>query len=341
MIKLQKGLFKGNGRLTQYFGSNASAYAKFGLKGHNGIDYGIPNGTELYSAINGKVTEVANDTTGYGKYVKIENDQAGVIYGHLQSFKVKVGDVVKAGQLIGLSNNSGNSTGPHLHFGVFPKPRNRNNGYAGYIDPFDKKLVTWVDKLDEGSTTGETPIYVEISPSKKLPDDFYKINEFKKLKDRKLVKGDEAFDTLMSILLTTDEDRNRAVAELEEQKKHFDEEVEALNKTRKQLLKEQKEAFDSEREAYETRIKELEEKLSISNNDMAKKEIGSPALSLNKSDAKKWAKNTAIFFAPVLLTALLTLVNEIPKEATWGVIALFVVNVVIDLVRKFIKDNSK
>ena len=199
----------------------------------------------------------------------------------------------------------------------------------------------WLHPKSNGSTTGEPPVYVEISPSKKLPDEFYKINEFKKLKDRKIAKGDEAFDTLMSILLTTDEDRNRAIAELEEQKKHFDEEVEALNKTRKELLKEQKEAFDSEREAYETRIKELEEQLSISNNDMAKKEIGSPALSLNKTDAKKWGKNTLIFLAPVLLSALLTLVNEIPKEATWGIIALFVVNVVIDLVRKFISDNSK
>ena len=318
MIKLQKGLFKGNGRLTQYFGSNASAYAKFGLKGHNGIDYGIPNGTELYSAINGKVTEVANDVKGYGKYVKIENDEAGIIYGHLQEWKVKVGDVVKAGQLIGLSNNSGNSTGPHLHFGVFPKPRNRNNGYAGYIDPFDKKLVTWVDKLDEGSTTGETPIYIEFSPSKKLPDEFYKINEFKKLKDRKIVKGDEAFDTLMSILLTTDEDRNRAIAELEEQKKHFDEEVEALNKTRKQLIKEQKEAFDVERTTLEGRIQELEEKLSNSTNNMAKEEIG-----------KKWYTSKTIWIAVVgALTSIAVAVQAQYPEVAFVGIAISVLQVV-------------
>lgn len=124
-----------------------------------------------------------------------------------------------------------------------------------------------------GSTTGETPIYVEISPSKKLPENFYKINEFKKLKDRKIVKGDEAFDTLMSILLTTDEDRNRAIAELEEQKKHFDEEVEALNEKRKSDLKEQEESFKAERKTYTDRIKELEEELSNYTNDMAKPKI--------------------------------------------------------------------
>ena len=79
------------------------------------------------------------DKTGYGNYIKIENNYCGVIYGHLKSFSVKVGDTVTAGQLIGISNNTGNSTGLILHFGVYPIPRDRNNGFTGYIDPFDKK----------------------------------------------------------------------------------------------------------------------------------------------------------------------------------------------------------
>lgn len=149
MIKLQKNLFKGEGRLTQGFGENPASYKKFNLKGHNGIDYGIKVGTELYSAINGLVTEVAKDPKGYGDYVKIENEQCGILYAHLSQFKVKLGDQVKAGQLIGLSGNTGNSTGAHLHFGVFPKPRDRANGYSGYINPLDNKLVNWVDKLND------------------------------------------------------------------------------------------------------------------------------------------------------------------------------------------------
>lgn len=334
MIKLQKGLFKGDGRLTQYFGSNASAYAKFGLKGHNGIDYGIPNGTELYSAINGKVTEVANDTTGYGKYVKIENDEAGVIYGHMQSWKVKVGDKVKAGQLIGLSNNSGNSTGPHLHFGVFPKPRNRNNGYAGYIDPFDKKLVTWVDKLDGGSTTGETPIYVDFDPSKKLPDEFYKITEFKKLKDRKLVKGDEAFDTLMSILLSVDEDRNRATAELEEQKKHFDDETKALIEAGKTKLQEQDKAFMDRETALKERIQELETQI----NNLTKKDMEqSKRFTLNKVDGMKIGKGALI----AVLGALLTYISAVVTDIDFGTYTPLVVafwGVFANTAWKFLKD---
>jgi len=327
MITLQKGLFKGKGRLTQRFGANPQAYARFGLKGHNGIDYGIPTGTELYSCINGKVTEIANDVRGYGKYVKVENGKCGVIYAHLNTWKVKVGQQVVAGQLLGLSNNTGNSTGPHLHFGVFPKPRNRKNGFVGYIDPLDKKLVKWVDKIDDNTgTSGDKPKYVEFSPTKKLPDSFYKINEFKKLKDRKIVKGDEAFDTLMSILLTTDEDRNKAIAELEEQKKHFDDEVKALNNTRKQLLREQKEAFDSEISSYEEKIKELEEKLSSYPNNMAnKKDVG-----------KKWYASKTIWIAVVgaLTSIAIAIQSQYPEVAVVGIVVS-----VLQVANRFLTDQ--
>lgn len=150
MIKLKTDLFEGNYPLTQAFGLNFNWYAPFGLKGHNGIDYGLPVGTKLFSAITGTVTEVALDARGYGNYIKIENDECGILYGHMRELSpLKVGSNVKAGDLIGYSGNTGNSTGPHLHFGLFPKPRNRNNGYAGYINPLDKKLVNWVKVYDE------------------------------------------------------------------------------------------------------------------------------------------------------------------------------------------------
>lgn len=148
-IKLYKNFYEGKDvGYSQFFGGNKEAYAKFGLQGHNGVDVPIPTGTKLYSAIDGKVLEAQNDPTGYGNYVKIENSECGVLYGHLKSFNVKVGDTLKHGDLVGVSNNTGNSTGPHLHFGVYPIPRNRNNGFAGYIDPFDKNLVEWVDSIE-------------------------------------------------------------------------------------------------------------------------------------------------------------------------------------------------
>jgi len=148
MIKLRKNLFEDDGYLTQGFGEHPDWYARYGLLGHNGIDYGIPNGRELYSCIYGMCTERAFDEFGYGNYVKIENDGCGVIYAHLEKFNIKVGDKIEAGKIVGFSDNTGNSTGPHLHFGVFPKPRDRTNGYAGYIDPLGKE-IEWVDVLDD------------------------------------------------------------------------------------------------------------------------------------------------------------------------------------------------
>jgi murein DD-endopeptidase MepM/ murein hydrolase activator NlpD len=158
-IKLVRGLFQGDGCLTQLFGNKliingVDIYCQYGLLGHDGIDYGIPTGRELYSCIDGVVTAACRDpannyTGGYGIYVKIENAECGVVNAHMKTLNVKAGDTVKAGHLLGLSNNTGNSTGPHLHFGVHPVPRNRNNGYNGYINPLDTALVEWVDSLEE------------------------------------------------------------------------------------------------------------------------------------------------------------------------------------------------
>ncbi len=121
-------------RITQKFGENPAAYAKFGLKGHNGIDIGCPTGTSLVAPISGKVLEATNDPTGYGLYVKIENAQGGCLLGHCLQILVSVGDQVSQGQKVAISDNTGNSTGSHTHFGYYPIPRDRNNGYAGYID---------------------------------------------------------------------------------------------------------------------------------------------------------------------------------------------------------------
>lgn len=148
MIKLKPNIYEGaDVGYSQFFGENPESYEKFGIDGHNGIDIPIASGTKLYSAVDGVITEQANDPYGYGNYVKIENDSCGILYAHLSKFVLKAGDKVKAGDLIGYSGNSGNSTGPHLHFAVFPKPRDRSNGYNGYIDPLGS-LVKWEDSAD-------------------------------------------------------------------------------------------------------------------------------------------------------------------------------------------------
>lgn len=126
--------FNGNYRLTQGFGENPAAYAKFGMKGHNGLDYGLPTGTPVLAAEDGKVVTVASDPPGFGNYVRIQGNYV-TLYAHLDHATVPVGTRVTAGQQIGVSDNTGNSSGPHLHFGIKPLTADNNNGYFGAIDP--------------------------------------------------------------------------------------------------------------------------------------------------------------------------------------------------------------
>lgn len=120
--------------ITQLWGENPAIYSKFGLKGHNGVDYGTPVGTEIIAPHDGTVKESAYDATGYGNYVKIENDREGSVLGHFTSRSVVVGQKVVEGQVVGKSGNTGFSTGAHLHWGYYYFPRNRNDGYAGFIN---------------------------------------------------------------------------------------------------------------------------------------------------------------------------------------------------------------
>jgi septal ring factor EnvC (AmiA/AmiB activator) len=112
-----------------------SSYNIFGLLGHNGIDYGVPTGTRIVAPHGGKIVENILDSTGYGWYIKIENDNEGSILGHFkEQSQCRVGTEVKQGDLVGLSGSTGNSTGPHLHWGYYRFPRKRDNGFSGTID---------------------------------------------------------------------------------------------------------------------------------------------------------------------------------------------------------------
>ena len=131
MIRPDKGLYP----ITQYFGENPQIYSRFGLSGHNGWDIGCPNGTILAAPHNGNIIEIAEDPDGYGIYVKIENSTEGSLLAHNKKILVKIGDYLDQGQAIAVSNSTGFSTGPHSHWGYFRTPRDRKNGYNGYIDP--------------------------------------------------------------------------------------------------------------------------------------------------------------------------------------------------------------
>ena len=120
--------------LTQGWGENPATYAQFGLKGHNGLDYATPNDTDILAPHQGKIIEVGFDPSGYGNYIKIENSGEGSVLAHLRQSLVQVGDNVMEGALIAKSDNTGFSTGPHLHWGYYRIPRNRQDGYLGFIN---------------------------------------------------------------------------------------------------------------------------------------------------------------------------------------------------------------
>jgi hypothetical protein len=93
---------------------------------HGGIDYSCVVGTPVKACADGEVVWVDDDRKtsakngGYGLYCRIAHPQLRIntFYAHLSRQDVKVGQKVKLGQVIGLSGNTGNSTGPHLHFEV-------------------------------------------------------------------------------------------------------------------------------------------------------------------------------------------------------------------------------
>ena len=90
-----------------------------GIYYYPAIDWGVPNGTPIRAARDGVVGLVRKDTTGYGVHVRINHDAGYVtIYAHLREYIVAQGQPVEAGEIIGYSDNTGNSTGPHLHFEV-------------------------------------------------------------------------------------------------------------------------------------------------------------------------------------------------------------------------------
>jgi murein DD-endopeptidase MepM/ murein hydrolase activator NlpD len=98
-----------NGVVTSEFGWRDSAQ-------HNGIDIDLNKGDKVAAAFDGMV-RVAKNCGGFGNVVIVRHyNGLETVYGHLSKIKVKPGQVILAGQVIGLGGNTGHSTGSHLHF---------------------------------------------------------------------------------------------------------------------------------------------------------------------------------------------------------------------------------
>ena len=112
--------------VTQQFGANPQNYEKYGYPGHNGIDLAAPLNSLIFAAWPGRVTWASNQQqngdglSDYGYHVKIDHgNRLSTLYAHLRAdIEATVGETVFAGQTIGYSGNTGNSTGPHLHLEI-------------------------------------------------------------------------------------------------------------------------------------------------------------------------------------------------------------------------------
>lgn len=144
--------------ITQKFGENATPiYGQLGLVGHNGLDMRAPDSTPVYASHDGRVTFAGYDGSGGLGVVIRTNEEMELLDGstsyiksiswHLKknSLLVTGGQQVVAGQQIAQADNTGLSTGSHLHFGLKPIAKGENdwtwlnteqtNGYMGAIDP--------------------------------------------------------------------------------------------------------------------------------------------------------------------------------------------------------------
>ncbi|MEU0898762.1 M23 family metallopeptidase [Streptomyces massasporeus] len=102
---------------------------------HSGQDFAVPSGTQVVAAHGGTVVKAggngAGDGPAYGNAVVIKHGNGTYSqYAHLSKVTVHIGQIVKTGQEIAKSGNTGNSSGPHLHFEIRTTPN-----YGSAVDP--------------------------------------------------------------------------------------------------------------------------------------------------------------------------------------------------------------
>jgi hypothetical protein len=86
---------------------------------HSGIDLAMQENTTLRAIGEGVIDKVFDGSGAIGKGLSIKfPDGTRAIYGHMNDVRARVGEHINAGEIVGLSGNTGNSTGPHLHFGL-------------------------------------------------------------------------------------------------------------------------------------------------------------------------------------------------------------------------------
>lgn len=194
-MKLSLGYPLKTVHFNQKFGKKDGKYTNMGLGGHNGIDFFASHGTPIYASHDGFASYQVDASGGHGVVVITDKEYEDVngepsyfktIYWHMvdhlvdPSFKSPIADKtgftkVKKGDLIGYADNTGFSTGNHLHYGLKKVAKgedwgtwynlNQNNGYFGAIDPEPYLELT---KEQEENFTRQISLITKIVESLKV-----------------------------------------------------------------------------------------------------------------------------------------------------------------------------
>lgn len=123
-------------------------------KFHAGMDFSAPTGTEIYATGKGVIEKIEFSSSGYGNMIVINHDYGyKTLYAHLSAFKVKRGDKVSRGQLIGYVGNTGKSVGPHLHYEVIVKGEKVNPVYFYYQDLDEEQFEEMLRRTENAGTS--------------------------------------------------------------------------------------------------------------------------------------------------------------------------------------------
>ncbi|MCK9370689.1 M23 family metallopeptidase [Candidatus Dojkabacteria bacterium] len=132
--------------ITQYFDTWSLWYPQWNFL-HCGIDWATPVGTSVYAVRDGQVVSVGSGyNAGWGNNIVINHSDEISMYNHLSIKYVVAGQFVKEGQRIGLTGNTGFSSGPHLDFRI------KKDG--NWIDPMPLFVEDWLTNfLTENNMT--------------------------------------------------------------------------------------------------------------------------------------------------------------------------------------------
>ncbi|MEY3297798.1 MAG: hypothetical protein RLZZ597_1058 [Cyanobacteriota bacterium] len=124
----------GAAKVSSEFGLRPNPFGGRSHELHEGIDFAGPVGQPIVATADGVVVKADYDR-GYGNHIKIDHGyQYETLYAHLSQMTVKLGDSVQRGDVIGYLGNTGRSSGPHLHYGIYRNGRAMNPRYLLKLD---------------------------------------------------------------------------------------------------------------------------------------------------------------------------------------------------------------